>query len=151
MAEMLHLVSEQWFSKDFWGLESKLVAFWLRIFVAMDCLSINHVVIDCGWCKVVFHKQAGQETVVSLIKSSNIMDSLVKQGALRIGNVLVEKWGRTSMTISEIVSFLNSKAFGKRGNLQFEFVSYTFYCMFALQWFVSIAYSGRGMQIQGQT
>ena len=53
---MLHLVSEQWFSKDFWGLESKLVAFWLRIFVAMDCLSINHVVIDCGWCKVVFHK-----------------------------------------------------------------------------------------------
>jgi len=23
--------------------------------------------------------------------------------------------------------------------------------MFALQWFVSIAYSGRGMQIQGQT
>ena len=54
---------------------------------------------------------------MSLIKSSNIMDSLVKQGALRIGNVLVEKWGRTSMTISEIVSFLNSKAFGKRGNL----------------------------------
>jgi len=51
---MLHLISEQWFSKDFWALGSELVVFRLRNFVGMDWLSINHVVIDYGKCIVVF-------------------------------------------------------------------------------------------------
>jgi len=55
------------------------------------------------------------------------------------------------MTISDIVSFFNTKDFGKREE------SYSLSCllylpyMFALWWFVCVIYSGRGMQIQGQT
>jgi len=49
---MLHLVSEQWFSNDFWALGSELVVFWLRNLVKMDRRSINHI-IDCRLRRVV--------------------------------------------------------------------------------------------------
>jgi len=44
---MLHLVSEQWFSKDFWALGSELVVFRLR---NSSCLIrlLSH--LECGSC-----------------------------------------------------------------------------------------------------
>jgi len=49
---MLHLVSEQWFSNDFWALGSELVVFRLRNLIGMDWRSINHI-IDCGSRRLV--------------------------------------------------------------------------------------------------
>ena len=49
---MLHLVSDQWFSNDFWALGSELIVFQLRNRVGMNLQSINHT-IDCGLRKVV--------------------------------------------------------------------------------------------------
>jgi len=49
---MLHLVSEQWFSNDFWALGSELVVFWLRNLVGMGLQFISHT-IDCELRRVV--------------------------------------------------------------------------------------------------
>jgi len=49
---MLQLVSEQWFSNDFWALGSELVVFLLLNLVGMDLQSINHT-IDCGLRRIV--------------------------------------------------------------------------------------------------
>jgi len=56
------------------------------------------------------------------------------------------------MTIYEIISFLNSKGFGKRErSYRLSFFSIPFLVMFALLWYMFIIYGGKGMQIQGQT
>jgi len=52
MTGMLHLVSKQWFSNDFWALGSELVVFWLRNIVGMDWQS-NHHIIDCRLRRVL--------------------------------------------------------------------------------------------------
>ena len=111
----------------FWALGSELVVFRLRNRVGMNLQSIDHT-IDCGLRKVV------------------------KLEALRTENFLVKWWGCTLMTISEIVSFLNSKGFGKReGSYRLSFSPIPFPFMLALIWYVFVIYGGKGMQIQGQT
>jgi len=56
------------------------------------------------------------------------------------------------MTILEIVSFLNSKGFGKReGSYRLSFSPIPFLVMFALLWYVFVICGSKGMQIQGQT
>jgi len=56
------------------------------------------------------------------------------------------------MTISEIVSFLNSKGFGKReGSYRLSWSPIHFPVMFAFPWYVFVVCGGKGMQIRGQT
>jgi len=56
------------------------------------------------------------------------------------------------MTISEIVSFLNSKVFGKReGSYRLSFSPIPFPVMFALLWYMFVVCGGKEMQIQGHT
>jgi len=56
------------------------------------------------------------------------------------------------MTISEIVSFLNSKGFGKReGSYRLSSSLIPFLVMFALLCYVIVIGGGKDMQIQGQT
>jgi len=56
------------------------------------------------------------------------------------------------MTISEIVSFRNSKGFGKREEIyRLSLFPIPFPVMFALLWCVFVVCSGKWMHIQGQT
>jgi len=113
--------------KWFLGLESEFVVFRLLNLVGMDLQSINHT-IGCG------------------------LRRIVKLEALRTENILVKWWGCALIIISEIVSFLNSKGFGKReGSYRLSSSPIPFLVMFALLCYMFVICGGKGMQIQGQT
>jgi len=135
---MLHLVSESGFQKTFgpwrvslscfgcetlclircWVTLSEAIVFcWLIVRVGLRVYSLNTSIwavfnqFRLCW---MFHLNSRLQVQGEFHRLVFLEGMGMKLEALRIEIVLVEWWGCTLMTISKIISFLNTKCFGIR-------------------------------------